>query len=178
MRSITPSPIVGDKGKSVKPFVVAMPQGVASQTDLADASHPVNKLHLSGKVFASTVIVVDDSGKLVGLGLASGSEPTDEWKILGGSTPPPIDPPVITMDLPATFSVTVPSALHLQIDATGADTYDWYVDGTLWAADHTSSVTIDPTEAGMVGNYSIYVNAINAGGTTKSTVCEVTIAEP
>lgn len=88
VRAIVQSMVTGDstKGKSVKPFVAAMPQSVIDQDRLSDVNDVINQKARSGKELGATVIAVDmtdpDNPVLVGLAIASGSKPEDEWKVI------------------------------------------------------------------------------------------------
>lgn len=172
MYTITPTKVIGDTAKSVNTFVAAMPQSVATLSELGSTDSVVNKKHLSGKQLGSTVIMVNATGELVGLAIASGGNPDDEW-LVAGELP---EAPVITVDLPPTLNVVVPNSLVIGITATGADTYDWYVNDILWDFQHTATVTIDPTPAEIVGTYNIYVVAKNADMSTQSSTCVLTIS--
>ena len=83
--------------------------------------------------------------------------------------------PTITTDLSSTANVTVGVPQEFSIVATGASSYQWYLKGE--AIDGATSSSYSYT-AEAAGNEEIYCNAINAIGTTKSTVCTVTAAMP
>ena len=83
--------------------------------------------------------------------------------------------PTITTDLSSTANVTVGVPQEFSIVATGASSYQWYLNGE--AIDGATSSSYSYT-AEAAGNAEIYCNAINAKGTTKSTVCTVTAAMP
>lgn len=73
--------ITGDatKNKSVKTIALTVPQPVVSSVDLLKADHPINDKAKSGKQLGSTVIVKETFQ----LAVASGSEPSDTWKVAG-----------------------------------------------------------------------------------------------
>ena len=83
--------------------------------------------------------------------------------------------PTITTDLSSTANVTVGVAQDFSIVATDATSYQWYVGGEAVVGATSASYSYT---AGAAGNVEIYCNAINAAGSTKSTVCTVTATMP
>lgn len=79
-------PVTGDltRNASVNTDAVATPFTIVAAAALADKADPVNLKHYSGKNDGAGFVVRESDDSLA-LYLATGSEPTDEWLLVGGT---------------------------------------------------------------------------------------------
>lgn len=85
----------------------------------------------------------------------------------------PANPPVITTNLEAAYNVIKGKTQVLSIVAETAASYQWYLDGV--AVEGATSASYTFTAGSTIGaTNEIYCSAINAAGSTKSTVATIT----
>ena len=85
----------------------------------------------------------------------------------------PTSAPTITTDLEAAYDVIKGKTLELSIVAEAAASYQWYLDGV--AVEGATSASYTFTAGSTIGaTNEIYCSAINAAGSTKSTVATIT----
>lgn len=85
----------------------------------------------------------------------------------------PANPPVITTNLEAAYNVIKGQTQELSIVAETAASYQWYLDGV--AVEGATKDTYTFSASSTIGaTNEIYCSAINAAGSTKSTVATIT----
>ena len=84
-------------------------------------------------------------------------------------------PPVFTVNLPATYTVDPEATLQLSVTATGLTpmTYSWTFNGSTMAGQTTASITIPNVTTNHAGTYQVTV--VNPDGTARSTMTTVTV---